>query len=256
MSTELTVQESKPPVPSSDQAIDAMVVHGDWAKLTPVQRAGVYNQLCESVGLNPLTRPLDFLVLNGRLTLYANKNCGEQLRRVHRVSVTILCRETKDDIHTVHVRATDGFNRQDESIGSVYLKDRNGKDLKGEDLANAFMKCETKAKRRVSLSLCGLGMLDETEVEDIRDRGRRVQVFKADEVLSGQIDKATEVLESSKDVTRSEVSNLLNLARMRGLAADEVASILGSGPVVDHDQITRDQFNRAWKRIELLHKSE
>jgi hypothetical protein len=29
------------------------------------------------------------------------------------------------------------------------------------------MKCETKAKRRVTLSICGLGMLDETELETI-----------------------------------------------------------------------------------------
>jgi hypothetical protein len=35
-------------------------------------------------------------------------------------------------------------------------------------LANALMKAETKAKRRATLSICGLGMLDETEVEDIQ----------------------------------------------------------------------------------------
>ena len=29
------------------------------------------------------------------------------------------------------------------------------------------MKAETKAKRRVTLSICGLGMLDETEVETV-----------------------------------------------------------------------------------------
>src|SRR6185312_3719783 len=36
------------------------------------------------------------------------------------------------------------------------------------------MKAETKAKRRVTLSICGLGMLDETEVDSIPD-ARRVQ---------------------------------------------------------------------------------
>jgi hypothetical protein len=39
--------------------------------------------------------------------------------------------------------------------------------LKGEALANALMKAETKAKRRVTLSISGLGMLDETEAEDL-----------------------------------------------------------------------------------------
>jgi hypothetical protein len=39
--------------------------------------------------------------------------------------------------------------------------------LKGDALANALMKCETKAKRRVPLSLAGLGWLDETELATI-----------------------------------------------------------------------------------------
>jgi len=37
----------------------------------------------------------------------------------------------------------------------------------GEARANLMMKAETKAKRRVTLSICGLGMLDETEVESL-----------------------------------------------------------------------------------------
>jgi hypothetical protein len=41
--------------------------------------------------------------------------------------------------------------------------------LRGEALANAIMKAETKAKRRATLSICGLGFLDETEIETIPD---------------------------------------------------------------------------------------
>jgi hypothetical protein len=52
--------------------------------------------------------------------------------------------------------------RTDESLGAVSLVG-----LEGEALANSLMKAETKAKRRVALSICGLGMLDETEVEAI-----------------------------------------------------------------------------------------
>ena len=39
--------------------------------------------------------------------------------------------------------------------------------LKGEALANSMMKATTKSKRRVTLSICGLGMLDETEIDSI-----------------------------------------------------------------------------------------
>ncbi len=51
--------------------------------------------------------------------------------------------------------------RTDESIGAVPLP------TSPADKANAMMKAETKAKRRVTLSICGLGMLDETEIETI-----------------------------------------------------------------------------------------
>jgi hypothetical protein len=41
--------------------------------------------------------------------------------------------------------------------------------LKGDALCNALMKSETKSKRRVTLSICGLGLLDESEVGTIKD---------------------------------------------------------------------------------------
>jgi hypothetical protein len=41
--------------------------------------------------------------------------------------------------------------------------------LKGEALANAEMKAVTKAKRRLTLSICGLGWLDETEISTVPD---------------------------------------------------------------------------------------
>ncbi|EOV0478051.1 hypothetical protein ACOIM4_001927, partial [Campylobacter coli] len=41
----------------------------------------------------------------------------------------------------------------------------NIKNLGGDNLANAIMKAITKAKRRVTLSICGLGMLDESELD-------------------------------------------------------------------------------------------
>jgi len=47
-------------------------------------------------------------------------------------------------------------------LGALSLKGLNA-----EDRANAIMKAETKAKRRVTLSICGLGFLDESEIENI-----------------------------------------------------------------------------------------
>jgi hypothetical protein len=65
-----------------------------------------------------------------------------------------------EDIYTVTARAEDMTGRTDESCGVVSLKG-----FQGEARSNKIMCAETKAKRRVTLSICGLGWLDETEVE-------------------------------------------------------------------------------------------
>jgi len=141
---------------------EAALVMGDLSKLTTEERMVYYKNVCDSVGLNPLTRPFDYLVLNGKTVLYAKRDCTDQLRKIHSVSVQIVSRETVEGILVVTAKAMDKTGRVDESTGAVSIAG-----LKGDMLANAFMKCETKAKRRVTLSLCGLGMLDETEIETI-----------------------------------------------------------------------------------------
>lgn len=136
---------------------------GDLGKLSPSDRGIYYKAVCESVGLNPLTRPFAYIRLNGKLVLYALREATEQLRRNHGVSIVISDRANIDGTFVVTARATDRNNRTDESIGAVEIAN-----AKGEDKANAMMKAETKAKRRVTLSLVGLSMPDESEIESIR----------------------------------------------------------------------------------------
>jgi hypothetical protein len=143
--------------------LEQVVVGGDLARLTPENRMRYYAAVCESVGLNPLTRPFEYITLNGKLTLYAKRDCTDQLRKIHGVSITDLIDQHLDgDLFVVTAKARDRDGRVDASKGAVSLKG-----LTGEARANAVMKTETKAKRRVTLSLCGLGMLDETETDSI-----------------------------------------------------------------------------------------
>jgi hypothetical protein len=160
--------------------VEKVLIGGDLAQLTPDQRLNYYNTLCVSLGLNSLTQPFQYIVLNGKLQLYAKKDCTEQLRKIHGVSISKIDPKTVGDLVVVVADAADRDGRVDSSTGAVAVKglekkDRNGNyftyDLKGEDLANAMMKAETKAKRRVTLSICGLGMLDETEVQTLREQG-------------------------------------------------------------------------------------
>src|SRR5678815_2960423 len=155
MSTSLTA-----PQPLAEE-IERVLVQGDIGKLTPDQRMDYYRNMCASLGLNPMTRPFEYLTLQGKTLLYAKKDATDQLRKIHGVSINIVSRETIDGVYVVTARATDAKGRQDESLGALPLP---GSPV---ERANAIMKCETKAKRRVTLSICGLGMLDETELETI-----------------------------------------------------------------------------------------
>lgn len=145
-------------------ALEQAAIVGDLSKLNPEQRLAYYQSVCQSTGLNPLTKPFDYIMLNGKLTLYCKKDAADQLRKLHNVSVKVVGRETIEGVHVVTAQANTPDGRTDEEIGAVTIAN-----LKGDALANALMKAVTKAKRRVTLSICGLGWLDETELETIRD---------------------------------------------------------------------------------------
>jgi hypothetical protein len=147
--------------------IEQVVMLGDLSKLSAADRIAYYRAVCESVGLNPLTRPFQYLTLNNRLILYAGKDATDQLRAIRGISVTKLERDQSPESYDVTSYGVDRTGRQDSSIGSVSIAG-----LRGEALANAKMKAETKSKRRLTLSLAGLGFLDETEVGSIPEAYR------------------------------------------------------------------------------------
>jgi|GEM_PF-1447680 len=143
--------------------MERVIAAGDLSKLSPADRVCYYGAVCESIGLNPLTKPFDYLSLSGKLVLYANKGCTDQLRNIRGVSLhgPIDLSYIGDHVQ-VRVEMIDSTGRIDGDVAVVSLKG-----LQGEAWANAVMKAVTKAKRRATLSLCGLGMLDETEVDTI-----------------------------------------------------------------------------------------
>lgn len=143
--------------------LEMVMLGGDLSKLNSKQRVSYMLATCRSLGLNPLTKPFDFINLSGRLVMYAKKDCTEQLRSIHSISIEILSAEAVEGIFLVRAKAKkikDG--REDQSLGAVPIEN-----VKGEAKANAMMKAETKAKRRVTLSICGLGVLDESEIDSI-----------------------------------------------------------------------------------------
>src|ERR1019366_2446895 len=89
---------------------------GELDRLTDDERIAYYHAVCESLGLNPLTRPLEYLVLNGKLTLYAKRDATDQLRRIHHVSVEIVDRTIQEDVYIVRAHALTPDGRTDESL--------------------------------------------------------------------------------------------------------------------------------------------
>ncbi len=155
MTTQVTAQ-------TEAQMLEAVLLGGDLSRISAAQRLSYYRQVCESMGLNALTQPFAYIQLNGKLVLYAGRNCTDQLRSTRNITLSITARERHDDLYVVTARAQMPDGRADESIGAVPLGN-----LKGEQLANALMRAETKAKRRVTLSICGLSFADESEVSSI-----------------------------------------------------------------------------------------
>ncbi len=204
------------------KALEAYIAAGDIGKLGPDQRIALYRAVCDSMGLNPLTQPFQYLTLSGKTVLYATKSCTEQLRSIHGVSVVRMEREIIGDILTVTVAVTERTGREDISTGSVSLAG-----LKGENLSNAHMKAETKAKRRATLSICGLAVLDETEVDSIAGaQAVSVQEFHAEPKKPSKPTRE----ERRKDL--DELTNPTPIAdRVPEVVADDCITILARSPI-------------------------
>lgn len=104
--------------------IESVVIKGDLARLQPAERVSYYRPVCESLGLNPLTKPFEYLMLNNRLTLYAHKDATDRLRASRGISVEISAREFLQDagLYVVTAKAVGKDDRTDESVGAVNVK--------------------------------------------------------------------------------------------------------------------------------------
>ncbi len=146
------------------QILSNIIIRGDISSLTPAQKIDYYNAFCRYVGLNAITQPFAILKMkDNKEVLYAKKEATEQLRSLKGISITQLTGDLVGGvIYKVTAVGQNAQGRTDAATGAVSVKG-----LQGEALANAIMKAESKAKRRLTLSLSGLGMMDESEIETV-----------------------------------------------------------------------------------------
>jgi hypothetical protein len=163
-------KQSAEPIPKDmNDIISKIVLQGDLRALTPEQKVSYYNNICRQLGLNSMTRPFDYIILNNREVLYANKSCTDQLRKIHGISVEKIDHTVFDGIYISTVLVRDKTGRTDGATGAVNISG-----LKGLELANAIMKAETKSKRRATLSVAGLGIMDESEIDGAFSNGTSI----------------------------------------------------------------------------------
>ena len=160
MSTDLVAKpEDKVTI---SQAWEKAMIENDLSALNSEERLSFVKHICETVGLNPSTKPFIYTEFNGQLKLYPAKGAAEQLRAIHGISCEIVKaeRDEPNGIFWTHVKGTTK-DRFDEDYGWAAIAN-----LKGDVLGNAVGKAITKGKRRVTLSMVGLGwMLPDAEHE-------------------------------------------------------------------------------------------
>ena len=177
-------EENQVAVKDNDQSkltadtMSKLVLRGDMSGLSEDQKVEYYACLCKSMGLNPATKPFQIIKFQGREIMYATKDCTEQLRKIYGVSICELDKLFQDGLYIVTAKAQDKEGRYDAATGVISITN-----LKGDAMANAIMKAESKAKRRVTLSICGLGMLDESETDTI-GKYQKIDV-KTGELIEG-----------------------------------------------------------------------
>lgn len=155
-------ENTKLQVRDNSALIRKITMSGDLALFTEQERFNYAMALCERYGLDPLTRPFDFIkTKDGSIKIYANESCTDQLRRNHKCTSEIIKTEIIEECFCVWVRISTPDGRTTDELGATSMKGS------AEDRANAMKKAVTQALRRGTLAHCGLTMIDTSEVPDI-----------------------------------------------------------------------------------------
>ena len=162
---------------SNDKAgaiAEAVLIRGDLSNLPPEERAKYLIAVCNSVRLNPLTKPFEYIVLNGKLTLYARKDATDQLRTIHNISVVELTESEREGVFIVTAKVRNGEGRTDVAKGAADVADAVTRGADPIDwIASSAAEVSTLIARRRALVetvglLCFATGIDNTIIDQIK----------------------------------------------------------------------------------------
>ena len=219
------------------------LVQGDLAHLSPEDRTAYYMKVCQSLGLNHLTKPFEYIMFQGKVTLYTTRSATDQIRSLRGVSVVKIEKDFDKELGLLNVTCyvKDQSGREDSAIASIAI----GTNMRGDALANALMKCETKAKRRATLSLCGLSIF-ENEPGDFDAMGGATMVnFDKLQDLRNEIIKMC----YEKNIPLMQVVNSYGKNNIEDLQEDELkkaaARLRQSQPRLEETPKSTEESNEA-----------
>jgi len=161
----VTVSTGSKLTTAESEAVDQLL-QMDVQKLTQEQTSKYLFWLAKRRGLDPMTKPFDLITLQGKRVVYANAGCADQLREIHRISIEVLEEgplrlgdQVRPDVYIVKVKASLPDGRSLIEVGGAGIENQTG-----ENLWIAIAKSYTRAQRRATLGLCGLGVPDISEL--------------------------------------------------------------------------------------------
>lgn len=166
------------------EILQKILVDGDVAALTSEERMNYYLHMCDKAGVDPAGRPFEFISFKDRKTgktkmiLYARKGCAEQLRRIHGISITDTKVTFNEKMVVCTCTARNALGRSESDVGAVVLA-AGYTDL-------ALMRAVTKAKRRVTFGICGLGDIEEAHPSEWVNREDKQNECRSKVLLEGE----------------------------------------------------------------------
>lgn len=178
---------------------EKIILQQDLASLSSKEKVSYLMNVCNSLNLNFLTKPIQLIKFQNKEIMYFTKDATEQIRFKNNVSIVEIDSKIINGTYIATAKAILPNGRTDSSTGAVCVDG-----LKGDSLANAIMKAETKAKRRVTLSICGLGALDESEIETIQG-AVKVDAYIKTEVKKQEFEQLEEDFDKKLDDYKTKI---------------------------------------------------
>ena len=168
---------------------------GKCDNLTKDQQAEYKKFLCAKIGVSPTLQPVDLIPTKNGLRPYLNKGASELIRDTRKISITGLEVAEQNGMFVVTCKVRGANGRIDCDMGAC---------PKGTEPHNALMKAVTKAKRRATLSMCGLGAIIE-EAHPTEYNGNESEQQPQSAVLLEEQEDEAEVKKTFRDVCLSKI---------------------------------------------------